>query len=1044
VSPFGSGTLCGVEVLIPGGNSLVIVTNSPDDERWLFMARFRKSLLLVAAALITSVLVGSAAWVWATRPTVEMLVEQARDARRARDSIRARRFAESALKRRPASTAVHRLLGQIERDAGNFDEAIAHFDSASNGEGVEGVASLIDAGRLCLQQGLARRAEEFFKQALARSDKNVDAASELAYLLAVEGRGWEAQQHLLTVVRGGHPTLHHMVLLAASEPVVKDTQLVARCLKRDPNDLVIRTGEARSDLFEGRSERALTALREIVKSAPHVAESQARLGWAILELHPGEFPRWQRTLSGPGLRDHPEIWAVQGDWSLRNRDFQEAARCFAHAVQLDSEHRMANYQLGKVLTTLGRSDEAQPFLDRASKLQQLALLADRIYAHPQETLTLRQATELTAALGRPHEAWGWCWIAAQVNPRLEWATKNADKFFPWLATTAPRVIPDALPKIPEDLLQGGDSRPAPSSDQIRVEIANPNPTEFGAPLFEDVAAKAGLDFVYDAGSRRKSEGVDLIEFPGGGVAAFDFDRDDRCDLYFTQGRPLPLSTQGDIPTDRLFRQGIDGRASDVTSAAGLGDADYSHGCTVGDFNQDGFADLYVCNVGRNRLYLNHGDGTFADVTDEAGIAGLQWTTSTLFVDLNGDGLPELFDVNYLDIDPNDIPFCHRGAEDTHCAPTARPPAPDTLWLNTGDGRFQDISRDAGLLAERDTGRGLGIVAADLNGDGRVDLFIANDAEPNFFYFSDPPGRGHQRDSNGELKQLAANANDDSTRSTRPHLEERAVVSGVAYDRDGLAQACMGVAIGDADHNGLLDLFVTNYADQSNTLYLQVEPGVFQDGTREAGLREPSYSLLGFGTQFIDADLDGWQDLILTNGHVYDMSYAGKQYAMRPQFFRNSGRGRFVESFRETAGEFFGERRVGRGLARLDWNRDGREDIVISHIGSPAALLLNRTEPTGHWIGLSLTGTTSERDAIGTRIQIKRPDGSTLWHHVTGGSGYMAHNESRVVIGLGSASEVDELELIWPSGARQSFSHVAADHRYVAIEGRNTLLPMKTP
>lgn len=988
------------------------------------MTVLRKPRSLAAVLLLLLSIIGGGAVWWATRPTAAKLIEQSREALNDRDFSKARRLAEAALDRSSTPAAVHRLLGQIERDAGNVDQAIRHFESAGSGEGLDAAAALTDGGRLCLKEGYAQRAEDFFRRAVDRSQSSVAAANELAYLLAVEGRGWEAQKYLVDVVRGEQPTLHHLVLLAASECVIRDPELQRRCLQRVPTDLFVRTGEARTDLFEGRTEQAIGKLRQIVQSSPQLAEAQARLGWAILELHPDEFPQWQRSLGELGLDEHPEIWAVQGDWSQRNRDFQEAARCFARAVQIDSEHRMANYQLGKVLTTLGRSDEAQPFLDRASKLQQLALLADRIYAHPKETLQLRQATELTAALGRPHEAWGWCLIAVQVNPHLEWATKNLEKLHPWLASTAPRTIPEALPKIPQDLLEGV-SQPTPSSGSRATETATATPTKFGLPRFDDVAARIGLDFVYDAGSQRKAEGVELIEFTGGGVAAFDYDRDGRCDLYFTQGRPLPLSKEGDIPIDRLFQQTVDGTVTDVTSPAGLGDANYSQGCTVGDYNQDGFPDLYVCNVGQNRLYLNHGDGTFTDVTDEAGIRDSHWTVSAAFADLNNDGLPELFDVNYLEINPKAIPFCARGAEDTHCAPAVRPPSADRLWLNNGEGGFRDISRDAGLIEEKELGRGLGVVVADLNDDGLLDIFIANDAEANFLYFSEP-------------------GNETSNDSKLPHLEERAVISGVAYDRDGLAQACMGVAFGDPDHNGLPDLYITNYADQSNTLYLQVEPGVYQDGTRTAGLREPSFALLGFGTQFIDADLDGWQDLILTNGHVYDMTYAGKQYAMRPQFFRNTGRGRFQESFRETAGEFFGEPRVGRGLARLDWNRDGREDIAISHIGSPAALLMNRTEQTGHWINLSLTGTTSDRDATGTKVRVKTANGSTTWHQVAAGSGYEAHNESQVVIGIGNAREIKEVELTWPSGKRQSFSDVAADQRYIAIEGRDELFPLTTP
>ena len=976
------------------------------------MIRLRPSLVLIASSLLAILFLGGYSWHQASGPAVDELIEQARQARLRRAYLQARNYAENALTKDPQSPAALRILGQIAADEERIDEAIACFERAARKEGIDAIASALHAGRLHLRSGQAAQAEIYWKRALELNPGQTEASSELAYLLGIEGRGWEMQGLLLNVIRGGQPTIHHLVLMAASEPVIKDQALVERCLLRVPDNLNVRVGEARNDLFEGRSSQALTLLRRICERSQASVEARARLGWALLELAPDEFLDWQSRIEM--LPDHPELWAVQGAWALRHKDLSAAARCFAKAIQIDSDHRMANYQLGAILSQLGRSAEAQPFLERANKLQQLALLADRIYAHPYETFQMRQALELTAALGRPYEAWAWCQAALKINPNLDWARLNEEKLARWLRSTAPRVIPEALPALPPDLLQ----TPIPASERpLRAISAAPHSESlFGTPRFDDVAADIGLDFVYDAGSRNRADGVDSIEFTGGGVAAFDYDRDDRVDLYFTQGRAIPFSIIGPQSPDKLFRQSLTGMVIDVTEASGLGDLDYSQGCASGDFDQDGFADLYVCNVGRNRLYHNNGDGTFRDITDEAGLDGREWTVSALFADLNGDGFPELFDVNYLKIDEKAIPFCSRGREDTHCAPSSQPPAPDRLWLNSGDGRFRDISSESGLFLERDVGRGLGIVAADLNGDGQLDLFIANDAEPNFLYL----GR-RQRESHGI-----------------PRFEESAVVAGVAYDRDGLSQACMGVAVGDADRNGQLDLFVTNYADQSNTLYQQLDHGVFQDTTREAGLREPSFALLGFGTQFLDADLDGWLDLMVTNGHVYDMSYAGKAYAMRPQFFRNAGLARFVELFQENVGEFFGRQAVGRGLARLDWNRDGLPDVVISHIGSPAALLLNRTQEPGHFLGISLTGTASERDAYGTKARVLVEGQFHSLHYLISGDGYESHNDTSLLIGVGSATKAVDLEITWPSGQQQLFRNVIVDEHYRIIEGNERM------
>ncbi len=982
--------------------------------------------------MIASSLIGSAiilAVFLMTRPSVDSLLERAMQARVSKNLKLAREYATSAVARDPQSAAAQRILGLISSDLGLQDEALSAFDNASKSDSPEAVSASLLAGRIALQQGDAKLAEHYWLRCLQLNPVHVDASSELGYLLGVEGRGWEMQQLLLTVVRSGQPTAHHMVLLGASEPVVKDAKLVARCLERRPEYLNINAGEARYDLFEGRTEQALALLEKICQTPDATAEAESRRGWAILELQPDRFSEWWQTTINKGLTNHPEIWAARGSWAIRQKNLLLAASCFAKSVRLDADHRMANYQLGSVLAQLNRSPEAEPFLARAAKLQQLALVVDRIYAHPRETFLLRQAMELTAALGRPHEAWGWCYLALQINPKLEWARINSEKLQPWLSSSAPRAIPEGLPVIPTDLLNSSSSgEPNNSVTTSHPQIARDS-TGF-VPRFEDISSAVGLKFTYDAGSRNRADGVDLIEFTGGGVAAWDYDRDDRCDLYFTQGRQIPLSRDTNAPPDRLFRQSATGAVIDVTFAAGLGDLDYSQGCTVADFDQDGFPDLYVCNVGPNRLYRNNGDGTFDDVTATSGVGGNEWTASALFADLNGDGLPELFDVNYLEINSSEIPFCPRGSEDTLCGPTARSAAADRLWLNDGTGTFRDISQAAGLTSESEIGRGLGIVATDLNDDGQLDLFISNDADPNFLYFNRLP-RVNQTTSTERIQGSS------DTEPVLPRLEESGVVAGVAYDRDGLAQACMGIAVGDADQNGLFDLFVTNYADQSNTLYLQVEPGLFQDGTREAGLREPSFALLGFGTQFLDADLDGRLDLILTNGHVYDMSYAGKPYAMRPQFFRNTGRGRYVESFRESVGDFFGGRYVGRGLARLDWNRDGLNDIAISHIGSPAALLSNRTQQHGHHLSLTFSGTRSERDAIGTIVRVFEGNELLSKHQLVAGDGYQSRNEPRLIIGVGDRTSSLRVEIQWPSGVKSHFENVPIDRRLHLIEGQRT-------
>ncbi|MBW3543639.1 MAG: CRTAC1 family protein, partial [Planctomycetes bacterium] len=481
--------------------------------------------------------------------------------------------------------------------------------------------------------------------------------------------------------------------------------------------------------------------------------------------------------------------------------------------------------------------------------------------------------------------------------------------------------------------------------------------------------------------------------------------------------------------DRLFRNLGNGRFEDVTLAATIIEDRFSQGATVGDFDSDGFPDLYVANIGGNRLFRNNGDGTFSDVTERTATAGDRWTTSCLMADLNGDALPEIYAVNYLSGEDVFTRVCNDRGGSGICMPQHFPAAQDQLYLNLGDGRFEDITERAGIAVP--DGKGLGIVAADFLGRGRLDLFIANDAVPNFFFENQTSGpRPSTLDSRPSSGPQLSTLN---PRPSTPLFSEQALLKGVALNRGGQAEACMGVAAGDADGDGRIDLFVTNFHLESNTLYLQREGGWFDDATRDAGLRQPSLSLLGFGTQFLDADLDGRLDLIVTNGHIDDFTSDGTAYRMPPQFFRGLGGGRFQELPADSLGPYFAERYLGRGLARLDWNRDGREDVVVSHLDAPAALLTNETQPAGHFLVIRLVGVESNRDAIGATVTVRTAD-AVETGQLTAGDGYLASNQRQLVFGLRTAQRVEEMLVRWPSGREERFVDLAVDAELIAVEG----------
>jgi hypothetical protein len=606
--------------------------------------------------------------------------------------------------------------------------------------------------------------------------------------------------------------------------------------------------------------------------------------------------------------------------------------------------------------------------------------------------------------GRDLEAQAWHGVAARFDSDADHAARSNDSepaqrragVAPGFVAAVSRFpIPD-WNRFPDDL------PPAElAMDSSMTSIA-----------FVDSAAEAGLHFRYVNSGDAALTILHMQETYGGGVAVLDYDADGWADVYLPQGGEWPPRADDDLHIDRLFRNMADGGFQDATDLAGIRETGFSQGATVGDFDNDGFPDLYVANVGRNTLLHNNGDGTFTDVSNHAGPDGEAWTTSCLMADLDGDAFPDLYTVNYLSGEDVFTRIClGSDGQPAACSPDVFDGAPDELFLNLGDGRFVARSDSAGVALA--SGKGLGVVAADFEGTGRLNLFIANDQVANFYHVNQSqPGS--------------------------PTFVEQGVLSGLAFDREGTAQACMGIAADDCNADGRCDLFITNFYNESNTLYVQQPGGAFADGTASAELRAPSYSMLGFGTQFLDADLDGRPDLMVANGHVTRTPNA--PYRMRPQFFRNVG-GRFEELPSTTLGPYFGRELLGRALATLDWNRDGRTDVVVTHLDDSAALLTNRTAETGHRLIVRLAGVRSARDAIGAIVRV-RAGGDAWVRQLTAGDGFQASNQRQIVLGLGDHQRIDELDVQWPLGGREQFHDLHVDAEYLVVEGRGSPILLK--
>jgi hypothetical protein len=511
--------------------------------------------------------------------------------------------------------------------------------------------------------------------------------------------------------------------------------------------------------------------------------------------------------------------------------------------------------------------------------------------------------------------------------------------------------------------------------------------------FVDVTSALGVHFEHAAPHTSKKY---LVETMGSGVALFDYDNDGRLDLFLVNGAEInDPSPAGTIPQktgakywNRLYHQKADGTFEDVTEKAGLQGAGYGMGVAVGDYDNDGYEDLFVTAYGGNRLYHNNGDGTFSDVTGKAGVAGGGWSTSAAWVDLDGDGLLDLVVLRYLQWDFNDT-WCGERKEGyrSYCHPDQFQPVLPLIYHNDGKGRFTEVTKKTGFTKP---GKGLGVAIADFDGDGHVDVFIANDSVPEFLYQNKGDGT----------------------------FEEVGLLAGVGADADGHVYAGMGVDFSDFDNDGLPDLVVSNLAFQKYALYRNNGDGTFAYTTDSSGLGEMTRLHSGWGLRLIDYDNDGWKDLLVVQAHVLDtvgLAYPQLHYRERMLLARNTGHG-FVD-ISAASGTVFHQLWASRGMAIGDLDNDGRLDAVVTTNGGPAHILHNETDTPFHWLGLQLIGHKSNRDAIGASVKIVTSQGIQC-ATVTAASSYLSSSDKRLHFGLGADAKAQKVEIHWPSGIAQ--------------------------
>lgn len=927
----------------------------------------------------------------------------ASDGKRWDDAIE---IAERALKAGPPSLDELTLAGTIALHSGRLtraDELFSQIDDQQHGA----ADAYRRAGAAWLKSGRVSSAERAFRRSIELDPGNLPARTALAELLRLSGRYFELESLLRELIQSN--ACPSAVLFAVAWPDKiwldeEDRSQIAVYRQADPDCEWIGLAVSIADAVSEDARQAALRLAKSValKSDPASIEGFARWGTVLAESGDwDELSRWNRLQTDKTLA-HPQVWYVRGLWQLDRGNHPGAIRCFWEALERGPFHAGATYQLSQLLSRTQDDGHAGVFAERSRKLSELrqqVVFGKGAGAFP-DAEVLRKIVTTLEELGRDWEVVGWSQLALARHRGLKWPIPYIEEGRKRLFNHASGITEQhsISRQIPLDHYPLPEFESAPEVSQSRT---------LSEITFDDVADQYGLRFQYSNGSSVAQPNGFMYEISGGGAGVLDYDLDGWPDIYLSEGGPMLHLLRDPAKSDHLFRNQFGTQVVDVSVLAGIQEVGFGQGVAVGDLNSDGFPDVFVANIGPNQLWLNQGDGTFIEATATAGLSGSVWTMSAVLADVDGDGLTDLYETNYLGNEALSR-TCRRDGIVVQCRPTMFPAEPDRLWWNLGDGRLAEAAPSTGIQSR--AGKGMGVLAADFEGSGRLSLFITNDLESNQYFRNESGGRG------------------DAVR-----FVEEAIPLGLAVSTDGSPLASMGIAADDVNQDGRLDLYVTNFVTEGSNLYLQDEFGAFSDRAMSYGIHEKSSPVMGWGAQFLDADLDGWSDLIVANGHLENYERWDVESAMPAQFFRNIEGRSFELVAPEVVGPYFRDRHFGRAVATFDANRDGREDAIVTHVDAPVAWLQNTSRAPGHFLAIQLVGIKSERDAIGARVTLTA-SGHSWQKQLIAGSGFQASNQRRCVFGVGSVSHIDELRVDWPSGLSQRYSSIDVDREIVVREG----------
>jgi len=935
------------------------------------------------------------------------LLAVARRAISRKDFVSAESVLRDRLIRFPDDPEAFEMLGDISLQRGNNLDALTMYRDARRLAAVPSQSLLDKLVEQSVFAGQPFDAIDLLFETLELYPDHPQARYDLAGLSTMLGIPQTAVTPLRWLMQRGRGDPDSLLVLSDPDQVQPYGEMCQQWLDKSlaNGDGDRRAGYGLAVLAAGDLKwgEVIQRLAPVIEMHPDFIPAQTLYGRALRELgRVEELTRWSRKVPS-GAETWPPYWVLLGLFAQDSGQHEEAARAFWESLRLNPIGQPeAVTGLVQSLEQIGRR-EHQAFLQNEVRLR--AELRDAIKIHLERSSNSQSAAlgvaEVMAALGRLWEAEAWGRLAVSLpNERVADVAQRYLAIRNRLTTETPWQLADATVANRVDL----SDLAMPQWSMQSPQIVASGVTDRGTVRFEDQANKRGLVHTCEVTPAAQTEGHWIYHSLGGGVGVIDLDLDGWPDLALAMldGKPM----QADSSPNRLFRN-LAGQFVDITEASDYEDRGFTHGIAIGDYNEDGFPDIFAGNYGQNRLYRNNGDGTFQDVTDEAGIIATGWSTSVVIADVDGDGIADLFETHYCG---GKLPLeraCKdgRGLTGT-CPPLHFAAEPDRVWRGVGDGTFVDATDQ--WMDQTSPGRGLGVVVGQFDENPGIDIYVANDMTANHLW--------------------SATSSDESFR-----LVDLGVIRGLALNSKSLSQASMGIAVGDPNGDGLIDLFVTHFSNDYNTYYEQVRPGFWADRSAISGLALPSIKMLGFGTQWYDFDNHGKPELFIANGHVDNVQSEDVSYRMPPQLFRLADDGKWVEPDRAEIGEYFMEKHLGRAVATVDINRDGLGDIVITHLYDPVALLVNNSQQTGDRITIELKAQKGSRDAIGTTLTM---DIEGRKHHVqlTAGDGYLASNQRLIVIGMGDSKTAREIVIRWPSGTEQKIDQLVAGCDYLVIEG----------